>query len=151
VLERFKTIAGVGRVYGPYVADRPWRPVYRWHCSARGDVEFAMETIRPWLGQAKRLQVDTVLGALRAQPALPRGRPDWGNRKTHCLHGHEYATARLRPYAPRGVGVMRRANSLCLVCLREYARRRRETKRSAAVPDRRSLQDRVLRYDYLLK
>jgi hypothetical protein len=59
------------------------------------------------------------------QPAVARGRVEWGSHKTHCVHGHEYAIGRLRRYVSRGKGVPRRASKQCLACAHEQARARR--------------------------
>lgn len=139
VLVRFQRIVGVGRVYGPYHSAGPSKPVYRWHCAKGQEIEQVITGLWPWLGGPKRAQATTVLTTLRSQPALPRGRPDWRNRKTHCIHGHEYASARMRPFVPRKGGVERRASAQCLACVREYARAQRENKRSAATDGHRPL------------
>jgi hypothetical protein len=83
------------------------------------------------MGDRKKQQAQVVLDVLRSQAPLARGNPSWGNNKSHCLNGHEYATARMRPYVSRGVGAERRDNQRCLVCLRDYARNQRKKKRSA--------------------
>jgi hypothetical protein len=103
--------------------------VYRWKANARTEIEMTIAQLWPWLGLVKRAQAQAMLDVQCAQPALPRGRPDWGNRKTHCINGHEYATARLRPYISRGKGVPRRDSAQCLVCVREQARARREARK----------------------
>ena len=150
VLARFLVVTRVGRLYGPYDQHRDYAPVYRWNVSAQRDIESTISAISPWIGPVKGAQATEVLSVLRAQAPLPRGRPDWGNRKTHCIRGHEYATARLRPYKSRGGGMQRRDSKQCLVCVREQARARREQKkRSAADDDRRSISD--MRARYLLK
>ena len=148
VLERFQLVMGAGRIYGPYRQAKS-QPVYRWKATGRSDVERVIEMLLPWISPVKLDQVSLVREILAAQPPLPRGRPDWGNRKTHCVRGHEYATARIRPYRPRGKAQQRRDSKQCLVCAREQARARRDaTKRSAADDDRRLSE---LRAPYLLK
>jgi hypothetical protein len=94
------------------------------------------------------MQGQMMLDVMRSQPPLPRGNPAWGNRKTHCVNGHEYATARIRPFVGRGKNKERRDNKQCLVCLRDYARMQRARK-SAADDDRRSISESVP--GYLLK
>lgn len=127
-------------------------PVYRWKASARDDAVKVIGQLWPHLGPVKREQAQRVLDVLAAQPSLPRGNPAWGNDKQYCVNGHEYATARLRPFVARKGGTEPRASSGCLECLREYARRRREqNKRSAADDDRRSLSEPGEAYAYLLK
>jgi len=137
VLERLRDLVGCGRIYGPYTQEGATLPVFRWKAAALSDVEYSLYVLAPWIGRVKREQARTVLRALVEQGRLPRGNPAWGNRKTHCVNGHEYATARLRPYISRGRAVPQRENHSCLVCLRDYAREQRRIKRSAANPDRR--------------
>lgn len=131
VLQRFSVIVGAGHISGPYSQRNATMDVYRWKAAALSDVEHILAEIWPWLGEVKRTQAQRMLDVLRAQPPLPRGNPAWGNRKTHCVNGHEYATARVRPFVSRGVGNQRRENQLCLVCLRDYARKQREKQRIA--------------------
>lgn len=131
VLERFRATLGCGRNYGPYIQEGATLPVFRWKASAQSDVEHAMYVLMPWIGSVKRTQACRVLRVLVEQGRLPRGNPAWGNRKTHCIHGHEYATARLRPYASRGRGIPPRENHSCLVCLRDYAREQRRKQKTA--------------------
>jgi len=125
VLSRFLVIVRAGHIGGPYIQRNTTMDVYRWKAAARGDVERVVAELWPWLGCVKRQQAQRMLDVLRAQPDLPRGNPAWGNNKTHCVKGHEYATARIRPYSARGVGKPRRDNQQCLVCLRDYARNQR--------------------------
>lgn len=140
VLERFREIVGRGRIYGPYTQEGATLPVFRWKAAALSDVEHSLYVLAPWIGPVKRGQARRVARVLVEQERLPRGNPAWGNRKTHCVKGHEYATARLRPYVSRGRGIPPRENHHCLVCLREYALEQRRNKRSAADHDRRSVQ-----------
>jgi len=150
VLARFASVVEVDHTYGPYEQEGATMPVYKLKASAQRDIEAVSSKILAWLSPAKRSDLELVIEILRSQPALPRGNPAWGNRKTHCIRGHEYATARIRPYKSRGVGVQRRDSKQCLVCVREQARARREKKkRSTADDDRRSLSD--VRTRYLLK
>ena len=150
VLRRLVTTVGRGHINGPYVQRGAADYVYRWKVTAQGDLAPAIETLRPWLGVVKREQSARVLDALAAQSPLPRGRPDWGNRKSHCIHGHEYAIARLRPYVSRGVGIPRRESGQCLQCAREHARAQRTANRRPAIDDdRRSVSEPAA--NYLLK
>jgi hypothetical protein len=149
VLRRFAAIVHAGAVSGPYAQRSSTKDVYRWKASARADAERVIELLWPFLGTIKRAQARSLLDTLAAQPLLPRGNPAWGRHKTHCVHGHEYASSRLRAYVSRGAGVPRRDNQSCLVCLREYARRQREKRRSAADDDGRSLSEPA--HAYLLK
>jgi hypothetical protein len=126
VLERFRDIIGRGRIYGPYTQEGATLPVFRWKAAAHGDVEHSLYLLAPWVGSVKRDQARRVLRVLVEQGRLPRGNPAWGNRKTHCIHGHEYATARMRPYVARPGGTQRRDSEQCLACLRDYARRRQD-------------------------
>ena len=124
--------------------------VYRWKANSRSDIESTIQQLWPWLGPVKRAQAKKVLEVIHSQPELPRGRPEWGSHKTQCIHGHEYATARIRPYLSRGKGVRRRDSQQCLECVREQARSRRaEKQRSAADDDRRSISESAI--SYLLK
>jgi len=149
VLRRFSIVVEAGYIAGPFAQRNARMDVYRWKAGARDDVERVLAELWPWLGEVKRAQAQRVLDVVHAQAALPRGNPAWGNRKTHCVNGHEYATARLRPFVARGVGMPRRDNQQCLVCLRDYARNQRENKKSAAGDDRRSISERE--QTYLLK
>jgi hypothetical protein len=150
VLTRFAQIVGLGHINGPYGDDDAHRPVYRWTTCVFTEIDLMLDRIWPWLGTVKRRQASVVRDVIRSQPTLPRGRPDWGNRKTHCVNGHEYATSRLRPFVPRGGGLPPRDSHQCLVCAREQARARRDEKRrSAADDDRRSLSE--FATTYLLK
>jgi hypothetical protein len=149
VLRRFEVIVGAGHISGPYPQRSATMDVYRWKTAALADLERVVAELWPWLGEVKRTQARRVLDVLHAQSQLPRGNSAWGNRKTHCVNGHEYATARTRPYVSRGVGTPRRENQLCLVCLRDYARKQRRKRRSAADDDRRSISESA--QVYLLK
>ena len=150
VLTRFNCIVGVGRIYGPYEQVGATMPVFRWKAAAQRDVERVVAQLWPWLGPVKRAQAQRLLDALRSQPALPRGRPDWGSHKTHCIHGHDYATSRIRGYVPRGNGEQPRDSEQCLQCAREQARARREQKRRPAIDDDRRSHSEDARI-YLLK
>ena len=140
VLERFAMIVGRGRLYGPYKQKGARLDVYRLNLLNAEEIEATAARIWPWLGPVKRAQANAVLKVLRSQPALPRGRPDWGNHKTHCVNGHEYATARIRAYVSRGKGEQRRDSKQCLYCAREQARARREQKKRPAIDDDRRSQ-----------
>jgi len=124
-LVRFRDAIRLGKIYGPYVQDGANEPVHRWRACTVNDVRRAIHLLQPWLGDVKRAQAWTALAVMDRQPVLARGRPDWGSHKTHCIHGHEYATGRVRPYVSRGRATPVRENHRCLTCLRELARRRR--------------------------
>ena len=138
VLERLRDIVGCGRIYGPYTQEGATLPVFRWKAAAIADVEHSLYVFAPWIGSVKREQARKVLRILVEQGRLLRGNPAWGNRKTHCVHGHEYATGRIRPYVSRGRGVPPRESHSCLVCLRDYAREQRRKEKTAGSPARRS-------------
>jgi hypothetical protein len=125
VLERFRSIIGRGHIDGPYSQEGATLPIYRWKASAIVDVEQVMYMLAPWIGSVKRDQARRVSRVLVEQGRLPRGNAAWGNRKTHCIHGHEYATGRVRPFVPRAGGTQRRDSQQCLACVRDYARARR--------------------------
>jgi len=125
VLRRFAEIAGVGHINGPYAQEEPYSPVWRFKSAAWSDIVVVLESISPWLGPVKQTQAREAREVIESQPPLPRGNPAWGNRKTHCINGHEYASARLRPYLSRGKGVPPRDSHQCLVCARQQARVRR--------------------------
>lgn len=147
VLQRFAHIVATGHINGPYQQKDANLDVYRWKTAARGDIEDVVTTLWPWLGVVKQAQTKAVLDVIRSQSELPRGRAEWGSHKTHCIHGHEYANARVRPYMSRGVGMEQRDSEQCLQCAREQARERREQKKRPAVEkDRRSLSEHWLRY-----
>lgn len=124
-LVRFTRVVGVGQVYGPYRQDGANELVYRWRVQKLDGVRQVLHLLLPWLGEVKRTQAFGAIATLDGQPALPRGRVEWGSHKTHCIHGHGYATARIRPYGNRGKGVPRRPSKQCLVCVRDQARARR--------------------------
>jgi hypothetical protein len=137
VLERFRDAFGVGKIYGPYPAGPGWAPVYRWKAHRREQIESIIARLRPWLGEAKRTQADAAIKVVTDQEPLPRGNPAWGNRKTHCVNGHEYATARVRPFRSRGKNSEQpRASKQCLACVRDHARRKRAEKKKRAAADR---------------
>lgn len=132
-LTRFREVmGGVGRTYGPYAGRGHAEPIYRYKALRFTDADHVLRSLWPWLGSVKRIQAAFVMATVAAQPHLPRGNPAWGSHKTHCVNGHEYATARIRPYVARAGGTERRASKQCLVCVREWARRRRSTKAPAA-------------------
>jgi hypothetical protein len=133
-LERFHRLVGVGRNHGPYEQDGANEPVYRWRSQRVDGVRNAIHVLLPWLGAVKRRQALGALSVVDGQPTLPRGRVEWGSYKTHCVHGHEYATARMRPYVARGGGKRVRENHRCLTCLRLLARRRRDQTRVGDLP-----------------
>jgi hypothetical protein len=124
-LERFRSLIGLGKNYGPYEQAGANEPIYRWRAQTPDMVRCAIHVVLPWLGEIKRKQAFDALAVIDGQPVLPRGRTEWGSHKTHCIHGHEYASARVRPYAGRGVGIPRRDSKQCLACAREQARARR--------------------------
>ena len=124
-LRRFAACVGRGRVYGPYEQKGASEPIYRWRAYTIDDVRSVLHLILPWLGAVKRRQAFAAIAHVDGQPALPRGRVEWGSHKTHCVHGHEYLTARIRPYVSRGRSAPVRENHRCLICLRELARRKR--------------------------
>ena len=139
VLRRFLSIVSVGKIYGPYAQAGATDSVYRWKCHTVGDFRRVHSRLSPWISAVKSRQIARGMDVLLRQPKLPRGNPAWGRDKTHCVHGHEYATARIRPYVARRSGTERRPNQFCLQCLREYAHlAREEKKRSAVDEDRRS-------------
>lgn len=130
VLSRFQgALGGVGKIYGPYEQDGARELVYRWKAYGLQRVELLVSQLLPWLGAIKRAQAETSLSVVRSQSTLPRGNPLWGAYKTHCVHGHEYATARIRPYKSRRGGKQRRDSKQCLMCTREQARARRGAQR----------------------
>jgi hypothetical protein len=137
VLERLRSVLGRGHIDGPYTQEGATLPVFRWKTGALNDVEHVVYLLSPWIGAVKREQMRRVSRVLVEQGRLPRGNPAWGNRKTHCVNGHEYATARIRPYVSRGRLSPPRENHSCLVCLRDYARQQRRLQR-----ERRSYSDR---------
>ena len=126
VLTRFKmAMGGVGRTYGPYAGRGRGEPIYRYKAVRFADADHVLRSLWPWLGSVKRVQGSIVVATVALQPRLPRGNPAWGSHKTHCVHGHEYATARLRQFRSRNGGTEKRPSSYCLTCLREHVRRRR--------------------------
>lgn len=123
-LVRFNRILGLGEVYGPYAQAGANKLVYRWRLQKVDEIRRVLHLLLPWLGDTKRAQALRAIAVVDGQPPLPRGRVEWGSHKTHCIHGHEYATARIRPYVCRG-GTERRDSKQCLACTRDQARARR--------------------------
>ena len=122
-LARFASCLSLGRVNGPYDQAGANELVYGWRIHTVDDVRRMLHVLSPWLGGVKRHQAFGAMAVIDGQPTLPRGRVEWGSHKTHCIHGHEYATARLRPYVSRSAnGMQRRASKQRLICLREHAR-----------------------------
>ncbi len=134
VLTRVESVAGRGYWYGPYEQDPPWSSVYRWKLFRPDEIRAFLDLIWPWIGSVKREQAERVVAVLLAQPVLPRGNPAWGSHKTHCIRGHEYETARVRPFRSRGTNPEpRRSSKQCLACTREDARRKRREKQKRRV------------------
>lgn len=140
VLERFRSaVGGLGRIYGAYDGGEGHQPIYRWKLLPLASIRQLMARLEPSIGPVKRQQSDSRLAIVLAQPPLPRGNPAWGNRKTHCVNGHEYSKARMRPFRSRGKNSQpRRASKQCLACLREYARAVRGAQRKNGGLRRRS-------------
>lgn len=128
-LLRFQVLVTLGKIYGPYAQGSTTGSVYRWRLSRADHIRTVLHLIGPHIGSTKSAQAREALMVIDAQPALPRGRSEWGSHKTHCVHGHEYATARLRPYVSRG-GMQRRDSKQCLVCAREQASASRSAKKA---------------------
>jgi hypothetical protein len=146
VLRRFVGIVNAGKIYGPYSQSGAGGAVYRWKCHTLAEFVAVRTRLAPWLSVVKTAQIQGVLSVLLAQPRLPRGNPTWGRDKTHCINGHAYAGARIRPYVARKPDGRHRSGRGCLECLREYARKRRQKKRPTIDDDRRSLSERGQRY-----
>lgn len=126
VLERFHAAFGIGKIYGPYPGGDRHAPVYRWKSHQRAHIEAMLTAMDRHLGSVKRQQAASAVRVVALQLPLPRGNPAWGNRKSHCVHGHEYATARIRPFRARGKNTEApRSSHQCLACVREYSRRKR--------------------------
>ena len=126
VLRRMSSIGPAGFFSGPYLQPTPHAPVYRWKLFRLSEIRALIDHIRPWLGRVKVDQAEHVFAVLTAQPALARGNPAWGSHKTHCVRGHDYSTARVRPFKSRGKNIeARRPSHHCLACVREDARAKR--------------------------
>jgi hypothetical protein len=129
-LARFISVVTIGQIYGPYEQEGANEPVYRWRLQTLDGVRRVVHLLLPWLSEVKRAQALAAIGTLDAQPTLPRGRAEWGSHKSHCIRGHDYDTARIRPYVGRGSGTLRRPSKQCLVCAREQARARRQAQKA---------------------
>jgi hypothetical protein len=140
-LARFRDLVGRGKVYGPYEQKGASEPIYRWRLQQIDEVRGLLHLLQPWLCSVKRRQAWTALAVIDRQAVLPRGRPEWGSHKSHCVHGHEYATARVRPYVSRGRSAPVRENHRCLTCLRELARRKRAAEKTDRRPSGRRSRD----------
>lgn len=133
VLTRFQEVVGIGHIYGPHPVPPGHHPVYRWKACRAAQVISMIDLVGPWLGEVKREQARSAIAVVDAQPILPRGNPAWGNRKTHCVNGHDYATARIRPFKGRGKNTEApRPSHQCLACVREHARRKTDRKSKSA-------------------
>ena len=131
-LRRIAEVTARGRFYGPFDQGKGRKPVYRWKTFGPNNVGSVLHLLLPQLGVVKREQAISAVAAVLEQPPLVRGNPAWGAYKMYCINGHEYATARLRPYRPRKPeGRERRASKQCLICSREQARARRAARRSS--------------------
>jgi hypothetical protein len=129
VVRRFADLSGRGHFYGPFHAPRR-RPIHRWKTFGPDNVEAVLHLVLPQLGPVKRDQALSALRIVRAQRPLTRGNPAWGAYTERCVNGHEYASARIRPYRPRKEGgKQQRASKQCLECSREQARARRERRK----------------------
>ena len=137
-LTRFRSAAGFGHLNGPYEQAGANELIYRWRLHTVDEIRLALHLLDPWLSSVKRIQARSAIKTIDLQPSLARGRPDWGSHKTHCVHGHDYATARIRPYVSRGTGVQRRESKQCLACTREQARTRRRANEDRRPSGRRS-------------
>ena len=132
VLTRFRAIVGLGHLNGPSGGSDRWEPIYRWKAHRLAEIQSVADSLGPWLGSLKCAQASAVISTVGSQPVLPRGNPAWGSHKTHCVRGHEYASARMRPYRSRSGGTgPPRPSKQCLACVREQARRHRANKREA--------------------
>lgn len=127
VLKRFRSfVGGAGKIYGPYEAGIGRQPIYRWKLYPTEQIRQVMAELAPRIGTVKREQSEERLAIVIAQPPLLRGNPAWGSHKTHCIRGHDYATARVRPFQSRGRNTQEpRASRQCLACVREDARAKR--------------------------
>src|SRR5437660_7917080 len=53
VIERCRTVSGVGRIYGPW--PRPsGKPMWEWNVYPVEDVERLLQALLPWLGERRR-------------------------------------------------------------------------------------------------
>ena len=134
VLTRFHSTVAVGHINGPYGGTARWEPVYRWKAHRLIDVQRVARVVWPWLGTVKRGQASSVITVVAAQTPLARGNPAWGRNRSHCPKGHEFASVRKRPYRQRtsSGSARRRGHRGCLLCLREYARRKRAEKQTSS-------------------
>lgn len=81
VLDRFATIVGVGKIYGPYqtkrnaASKRDPKPVYFYSASGCSQVETLLEAIGPWLSPVKMAQLKGAVDTYRdSAPAMPQRR-----------------------------------------------------------------------------
>lgn len=123
VLERYRSVVDRGNITGPVMYHDC--AAYKWRTYSLDDIASCFHLLAPQLGGVKRQQALGVIATLGQQSPLARGNPTWGSHKSHCVKGHEYATARIRPFVGRGKNTSRRDSKQCLACLREYARRQR--------------------------
>lgn len=119
-LVRFRDLANLGSIYGPYAQDGALEPLYRWECRKPDEIRRVMHLLQPWLGSVKRAQAFEALAFVGRQQELPRGRVEWGWHKDKGIDGHEYAVVRIRRYKSRGKGVEPRASKQC-GCVRARA------------------------------
>lgn len=85
VVERFRTIVGVGTIYVRRPQKNRWKPLHAWHVGSKWEVRLVLEAFLPYLGARRRQKAEAVL--LRLTNCRGRG------TSTHCLNGHPYDAA----------------------------------------------------------
>ena len=87
VLDRFRRIIGMGRIYGPYhYANRVGhKPRFQYYLAGYQQVQAAIAMIWTWLDVVKRQQAGAAMIRTRDAARLAPGR---GRDKTICKRGH---------------------------------------------------------------
>jgi hypothetical protein len=131
-LVRIQQAIGLGRISGLRKPKAPDRPYRRWRVYTQAKVQLALHMLWPFIGNVKRQQAGRVLQVIHAQPDLHRGNPAFGTPGSRfCLRGHDKWNVRVRAYKSRGRNKGPNDRRQCLECVRDDARRKRQTNGSA--------------------
>lgn len=129
VVRRCWTVAGVGRVGGPYTyahgstrtwTQQPydrhpsrWKPTWSWTVDRHADAAALMMTVLPLMGTRRAARIRECLGAWQANPYSHSAHRA---KFTHCPQGHPYDEANTYLY---------RGHRSCRACHRIRAREAR--------------------------
>lgn len=96
VLRRFRAVAGVGTIDGPYYA-KGRMPSYMWREPNRARIQQVVKRLNPYLGPVKRAQARGAIALVVSTPRLSSAPP----QRTHCHRGHRFPKNR-RAFTSRG-------------------------------------------------